>query len=266
MGAGFIDYLIADRFIVPPEQKKDYAEKILYLPNCFQPNDRTRPRPAAPSRLSCGLPEDAFVFCCFNQNYKITPEMFGIWCRLLKAVPDSVLWLHASTREAAENLLREAKHRGVDPHKLVMAPSVSPERYLAQMQCADLFLDTSPYNAGTTCSDALWMGLPVVTCAGKTFSSRMAGSLLSAAGLPELVTYNPRDYFQLAMELACDRPKLASLRGKIVHNRETAPLFDTVRFTRDLESAYIALTNGPQEGLCGGVPGSVAKSSADAPS
>ena len=161
MGADFVDYLIADHFIVPSESQKDYSEKILYLPNCFQPNDRTRPRLPAPTRESCGLPVSGFVYSCFNQTYKITPDVFHIWCRLLMAVPDSVLWLFAGTTYAEENFKRKAKIHGIDPQRLVFSPKVSAEKYLAQMQCADIFLDTSPYNAGTTCSDALWMGLPV---------------------------------------------------------------------------------------------------------
>jgi protein O-GlcNAc transferase len=241
MGADFVDYLIADHFLVPPEHQMHCTEKILYLPNCFQPTDRTRPRLSAPSRASCGLSDGNFVFCCFNQTYKITPEVFDIWCRLLIAVPDSILWLFASTPYSEENLKREAKSRGVDPLRLVMAPMLEPAQHLARIQCADLFLDTTPINAGTTCSDALWMGLPIVTYSGESLSSRMAGSLLSAMGVPELITYNLKDYYNLAVNLATDRKTLASIRRKIIANRDTAPLFDSVRFTHDLESAYIKL-------------------------
>ena len=241
MGADFVDYLIADHFLVPPEHEKHYTEKILYLPNCFQPTDRTRPRLAAPSRASCGLPDQDFIFCCFNQTYKITPDVFDIWCRLLIAVPGSVLWLFASTPYSEGNLKREAKRRGVDPLRLVMAPLLKPVQHLARIQCADLFVDTTPVNAGTTCSDALWMGLPIVTCAGESSSSRMAGSLLSAMGVPELITYNLEDYYNLAVNLATDRKKLASVRSKIIANRDTAPLFNSALFTSNLESAYINL-------------------------
>ena len=241
MGADFVDYLIADRFIIPPEQQNHYTERILYLPNCFQANDSTRAQPPALPRNYCALPEKAFVFCCFNPTYKITPEVFDIWCRLLIAVPGSVLWLVASTPYSGANLKHEAEIRRVNPLRLVMAPVVSTEEYLARMQCADLYLDTIPYNAGTTCSDALWMGLPVVTCVGRTFSSRMAGSLLSAIDLPELITYNLEDYYRLALKLATDRNKLTAIRSKLIVNRDTSPLFDSVRFTRDLEDAYLSL-------------------------
>jgi len=241
MGADFVDYLIADHFIVPRKHQKDYTEQILYLPNCFQSNDRTRPRPAAPTRASCGLPECAFVFCSFNQTYKITPQIFDLWCRLLNAVPGSVLWLVASTPYAEENLKHEARLRGVESFRLIMAPMVNAEEYLARLQCADLYLDTIPYNAGTTCSDALWMGLPVITCVGQTFSSRMAGSLLSAVELPELITYSLDDYYRLALELATNREILNAIQSKLIANRDSTPLFDSARFTRALESAYLGI-------------------------
>ena len=159
----------------------------------------------------------------------------------MMATPNSVLWLFASTTYAEENCKLTAKIHGIDPQRLVFAPKVSAEKYLARMQCADIFLDTSPYNAGTTCSDALWMGLPVVTCAGKTFSSRMAGSLLSAIGVPELISYNLEEYYNLALDLASDRKKLLAIRIKIIANRETSPLFDSALFTRNLESVYSKL-------------------------
>jgi len=242
MGADFIDYLIADAFIVPPELERGYTETIVRLDDCYQPNDRTRPLPPAPPRAACGLPEDGFVFCCFNQTYKITPEIFDVWCRLLRAVPESRLWLWMSTPEAAPNLLREAAARGVDPARLIMAPTVADvSGHLARLQCADLFLDTLPVNAHTTCSDALWVGLPVLTCAGDTFPARVAGSLLSALGVPELITTSLDDYFRLALELATDRDRLAALRRKIITNRETSPLFDSARYTRSLEHAYLQM-------------------------
>ena len=238
MGADFIDYLIADRFIVPPQSRQHYTEQVAWLPDCFQANDRTRPRPATPGRAACGLPEDGFVFCCFNQTAKITPEVFDIWCRLLRAVPGSVLWLPASNRHAGGNLRREAEQRGIDSSQLIMAPLMHRDEHLARLQCADLFLDTLPFNAGTTCSDALWMGLPVITCAGDAFASRMAGSLLTSIGTPELITYTLDDYYELALKLATSTELLAGLRQKISANRDTAPLFDSPRFTRNLEEAY----------------------------
>jgi protein O-GlcNAc transferase len=187
------------------------------------------------------------VFCCFNQTYKITSEVFDIWCRLLLETPDSVLWLFASTGYAEAHLKREAETRGINPARLIMAPPVNQDNHLARLQCADLFLDTTPVNAHTTCSDALWMGLPVVTCAGNTFPSRVAGSLLSAMGAPELITLNLDEYFQLALDLATDRQKLAAIRSKITANLNTSPLFDSVQFTRDLESAYLNLTDKSYE-------------------
>jgi predicted O-linked N-acetylglucosamine transferase (SPINDLY family) len=241
MGADFYDYLIADRFIIPEEHKPHYTETIVWMPDCFQANDRSRPRPAPPTRSELGLANDAVVFCCFNQTYKITQEMFDVWCRLLIAVPDSIIWITASNPQSEINLRNEAEARGIAGERLVMAPLLSREAHLARMQCADLFLDTLPYNAGTTCSDALWMGLPVITCAGDSFVSRMAGSLLATIGTPELITYNLEDYYRLALDLATDRKKLEAIRNKIIANRDTSPLFDTERFTRNLENAYIRM-------------------------
>lgn len=238
MGAEFVDYMIADNFTIPPGYEVHYTEKIMRLPDCFQANDRTRARPSAPGRKDCGLPEQGVVFCCFNQTYKITPDMFDIWCRLLNAVPGSVLWLSASNPHAEENLKREAKNRGVDERRLIMAPLLDYDSHLARLQCADIFLDTLPYNAGTTCSDALWMGLPVVTCAGEAFVSRMAGSLLTALGVPELITCTLEDYYALALDLAVNQEKREAMRARIIASRDTAPLFDSERFTRNLEAAY----------------------------
>jgi predicted O-linked N-acetylglucosamine transferase (SPINDLY family) len=242
MGADFVDYLIADPFVIPPEHQKYYAETVVRMPHCFMPGDRTRSRPPAPKRKDCELPEKGFVFCCFNQTYKITPEVFDVWCRLLKAVPGSILWLSASSHQAEDNLRREAESRGVSATRIFMAaklPNVAD--HLARLQCADLFLDTIPYNAHATCSDALWMGLPVITCTGETFPSRVAGSLLTAIGTPELITYSREDYYILALELANNNKKLEAIRNAIISNRDTAPLFDSVRFTRDLEKLYLQM-------------------------
>lgn len=239
MGATFIDYLIADPFIITPEHRTYYTEKVVRLPDCYMPRDSTCRRLAAPSRKDCGLPDEGFVFCSFNPTYKITPDMFNIWCRLLKTVPGSVLWLSSSNPDAESNLSREAKIRGVEPERIIWASRLNlTEDHLARIQCADLFLDTTPYNAHTTCSDALWMGLPVITCAGETFPSRVAGSLLKAIGVPELITYNLDDYYTLALELTTDKNRYADVRNKIIANRESAPLFDSTKFTRDLENLY----------------------------
>jgi len=242
MGAEFVDYLIADRFTIPPEMQRCYTEKIVWLPDCFMPNDRTRSRLPASPREEYGLPEAVFVFCCFNQPYKITEDMFNVWCRLLNNVPNSILWLSSANPQAENNLRQEAEHRGVNAERIIIASKLTAiDDHLARLQCADLFLDTHPYNAHATCSDALWMGLPVITCAGKTFPSRVAGSLLTAIGAPELITYNLDDYYNLALELATDRNKLHALRDKIIANRDTAPLFDSKRFTKNLEDAYIKM-------------------------
>src|SRR6185436_8043295 len=184
MGADFIDYLIADRFLIPAAHAADYSEKLVLLPGSYQVNDRKRPVAATPSRRELGLPEHGFVFCCFNHTYKILPETFSVWMRLLEAVPGSILWLLESNPWAGENLRREARMRGVDPERLVFAPPLPMDRHLGRLAAADLFLDTTPYNAHTTASDALWVGLPVLTAPGDTFASRVAGSLLTAVGLP----------------------------------------------------------------------------------
>ncbi|GGC83915.1 O-linked N-acetylglucosamine transferase, SPINDLY family protein [Undibacterium terreum] len=241
MGADFVDYLIADRFIIPNDSRQFYTEKVMYLPDSYQPNDRTRPRPDAPSRSSQQLPAGEMVFCCFNQTYKISPGMFDVWCKLLDAVPGSVLWLLSNTSVVEENLKQEASKRGVDSGRLIFAPRVKMDEHLARLQCADLFLDTIPYNAHTTCSEALWMGLPVVTCAGESFASRVAGSLLTTLGVPELVTYTLEEYFALALELATDAEKRAGIRQKINAGRSASPLFDSEKFTRNLEAVYDAM-------------------------
>ena len=241
MGADFVDYLIADRFVIPPKHVEHYSEEVMWLDDCYQPNDRKRPIPQPLRRVECGLPEDGLVFCCFNQTYKITSEVFDVWCRLLTRFPSSVLWLLASNPHAEANLRQELAHRGVDVSRLIMAPPVSPDKHLARLQCADIFLDTLPYNAHTTCSDALWMGVPVVTCAGDTFPSRVAGSLLTAMEVPELITRDLDAYFALAADLAANPERRMQLRSKLLAKRDTAPLFDSMRFTRNLESVYISM-------------------------
>ncbi|HEX8955850.1 MAG TPA: hypothetical protein VF798_06230, partial [Burkholderiaceae bacterium] len=238
MGADFVDYLIADRFVIPEAQRAHYSERIAYLPDTYQPTDGRRARPPAPPRATQGLPENGFVFCCFNQVYKITPVIMDVWCALLRDVPGSVLWLIGSDAPTEENLRLEAERRGVARERIVFAPRTDPVSHLARHGCADLFLDTLPYNAHTTCSDALWMGLPVLTCAGDTFPSRVAGSLLHALGLPELVTHDLAQYAALAQELARDVARLAAVREKIIVARDHAPLFDATRFTRNLEQVY----------------------------
>lgn len=239
MGANFIDYVIADRFIIPPEQHPYFTEKVVALPHCYQPNDTQRAISSrAPSRAECGLPDQGFVFCSFNGSYKLTPRIFDLWMRLLAQVPGSVLWLLESAPGSTQNLRREAQARGIDPARLVFAPPLALPDHLARQALADLFLDTLPVNAHTTASDALWAGLPVLTCAGDTFISRVAGSLLTAIGLPELVTTSLADYEALALSLARNPARIAAFKQHLQAQRLSAPLFDIARLTRNLESAY----------------------------
>ncbi|SMC28254.1 Predicted O-linked N-acetylglucosamine transferase, SPINDLY family [Andreprevotia lacus DSM 23236] len=238
MGAPFIDYLLADEYIVPPDADALYSEQVIRLPACYQPNDRQRALPQARQRSDCGLPDDGVVFCSFNHTYKITPGIFDIWCGLLREVPGSVLWLLASNDAAVANLQREAEKLGVDAGRLIFAPALPHAEHLARLQCADLFLDSLPVNAHTSCSDALWVGVPVVSCSGAAFASRVAGSLLRAMGVPELATTTLAGYQALALDLARDPARRLALRGQLAAARTSAPLFDSVRFTRQLEDAY----------------------------
>ena len=236
---GAIDYLVADRVVVPPEQRAFYSESIIELPGSYQVNDRARAIDAhTPSRAELGLPADAFVFCCFNNNYKITREVFALWMELLRQRPGSVLWLLADNAEVTGNLRAAAAGHGIDAERLLFAPRAPLPRHLARHAQADLFLDTWPYNAHTTASDALWAGLPVLTCAGQTFASRVAASLLHACGLPQLVTHDARAYLSQALALSAEPERLRALRRQLVDNRLTVPLFDTERFTRHIERAY----------------------------
>ncbi|TAN48282.1 MAG: glycosyltransferase [Methylococcaceae bacterium] len=241
-----VDYVIVDKFLLPEELARFFSEKPLYMPHCFQINDRRRAVGATPTRADCGLPEQAFVFCSFNNNYKFTSEVFAAWMRILQRVPDSVLWLLADNEWARANLCRSAEQHGVDPQRLIFAPRVLPLEYLARFRCADLFLDTYPFNAGTTASDALWAGLPLLTYTGRTFSSRMAGSILTAIGLPELITDNLADYEEKAVSLANDRARVGALKSHIEQHRDTCTLFDSPRFVKDLEDHFerIAVRNG----------------------
>jgi len=238
-GAPHLDYIIADRILIPEQDRRFFSEQVAYMPETYQANDSKRAvAQRTPTRADAGLPENAFVFCCFNNNYKILPDVFDIWMRLLHGVEGSVLWLLQDSETAAANLRREAAARGVAPERLLFASRTTPPEHLARQKLADLFLDTSPYGAHTTCSDALWVGLPVVTFRGATFPARVAGSLLHAAGLPELATDSPAEYERLALSLARDKVALAALKAKLDHNRSTCALFDTARFTRNLEQAF----------------------------
>jgi predicted O-linked N-acetylglucosamine transferase (SPINDLY family) len=242
LGAPFVDYIVVDEFIVPPDQQPFFDEELVHLPGCYQVNDSQRPiDPRTPTRAECGLPEEGVVFAAFNNTYKITPEMFDVWMALLRGQPGSVIWLLEANPHVADNLRREAAARGVGPRRLVFAPRQPLAEHLARHRVADLFLDTFPYNGHTTASDALWAGLPVLTLAGETFVSRVAGSLLRAVGLPELVTTTPEEYRELAGSLARDPRRLAELRARLEANRGTSPLFDAGRFAVGLERAFATM-------------------------
>jgi predicted O-linked N-acetylglucosamine transferase (SPINDLY family) len=236
MGASFMDYVLADRIVLPLDQQPFFSEKIAHLPDCYQANDTTRALLPAPSRAEAGLSTEGFVFCSLNNGWKITRPMFEIWMRLLAQVEGSTLWLLDGPH--AENLRRGASARGIDPSRLVFAPKLPPEQHLARHQLADLFLDTLPYNAHTSCSDALWAGLPVITCYGKSLPGRVAASLLKAIDLPELVTTRLGDYEAKALELAKNPALLAATKEKLLRNRRTAPLYDSERFRQAIEAAY----------------------------
>ncbi|HEY7743858.1 MAG TPA: tetratricopeptide repeat protein [Burkholderiales bacterium] len=238
-GADYLDYIIADRVVVPPEHHRYFSEKVVYLPDTFLPNSPRRISADTPSRNDAGLPERGFVFCSFNNSYKFRPGTFDIWMRLLSRFEDSVLWLTRANETVVGNLQREAKARGVDPRRLIFAPRVDPlEDHLARQRNADLFLDTLPFNAQTTAADALWAGLPVLTCLGGSFSGRVAASALTAIGLSELITGSLEDYEALASSLVQDPGRLQRIRETLSRNRLAYPLFDTSRFTRHLESAF----------------------------
>jgi predicted O-linked N-acetylglucosamine transferase (SPINDLY family) len=242
IGADFIDYIVADAVAAPFTQERFYAEKIVHLPDCYFPNPATRQMTArTPQRDEVALPNQGFVFCCFNNNYKITAPVFNVWMRLLSNVAGSVLWLLADNAGAERNLRREAAAHGIDPARLVFAPRLAVAEHLARQRLADLFLDTTPINAHTTASDALWAGLPVVTCRGNSLVARVAASILCAAHLPELVTDNLADYQACALRLALEPALLASIRRRLDENRASCALFDIARYTRHLEAAYTTM-------------------------
>ena len=250
MGAAYIDYIIADSFVIPTGAERHYSEKVVRLPGCYQVNDRKREIGSrTPTRKECGLPATGLVFCSFNQTAKILPDVFAAWMRILKSVPGAVLWLLDSNRWAPDNLRRAAMEQGVAPERLVFAPRSPLDEHLARYRLADLCLDTYPYTSHTTASDALWAGCPLVTCAGETFASRVAGSILRNAGLAELVTDSLAQYERLVMELASGPAKLDEARRKLSANRDACPLFDTPRFARSLETAYETMFGAFIEGI-----------------
>jgi protein O-GlcNAc transferase len=241
LGGGMADYVIGDPTVTPLDAASQYAEKLALLPDVYQPNDRKRViAPPAPRR-DYGLAERALVLCCFNQNYKLSPAILDVWCEALAATPDAVLWLYESRPLATANLRREVGARGVDPARLVFAKGLPLAQHLARVSCADLFVDTYPYCAHTTASDALWSGVPVLTLAGETFASRVAASLLRAAGLADLVTWSLADYRALLLDLVANRDRLRAARERLKAGLRTAPLFDSARYTLNLERAYGAM-------------------------
>ena len=250
LGASYMDYIIADRYVIPENHKEFYSEKIVYLPNCYQANDNKKKIGTYNfTRLELGLPEKGFVFCCFNNNYKILPDVFDCWMRILRQVDGSVLWIIEDNAIAASNLRKEAVARGISADRLVFAKRMPLSDHLARHRLADLFLDTLPYNAHTTASDALWAGLPVLTCLGQTFPGRVAASLLNAIHLPELITTTLEAYEQMAIELATYPERLAATKHKLAENRLTTPLFDTKLFTKHIEAAYTVMYQRHQAGL-----------------
>lgn len=241
MGAPYIDYLIADEYLIPEASRLHYAEQIVYLPECFQANDDRRAFPTTTSRAQLGLPEEGLILCCFNNSYKINPTIFSIWMRLLQRHEHCYLWLVAGSDLVQQNLRREASARAVAPQRLLFAPRVPYEQHLARLGAADLFLDTLPFNGGTTVSDALWAGLPVLSCSGEALASRMAGSLLRTVALSELIACDLSDYERRADQLIGSPAELSGLRARLLASRHSSPLFNTERFTRHLEQALIAM-------------------------
>jgi predicted O-linked N-acetylglucosamine transferase (SPINDLY family) len=250
IGSAYMDYLIADNVVIPKESRQYYTEKIVHLPHCYQANDSSRKIDGRKfSKKELGLPEEGFVFCCFNNSYKILPQMFDIWMRLLRSVPGSVLWLIEDNPDATCHLQQEAQARGISAARIIFAKRVPLSEHLGRHQCADLFLDTLPYNAHTTASDALWAGLPVLTCTGTSFAGRVASSMLTVLDLPELITTSVAQYESLAYELASQPEKLQQIKTKLAKNRLPSPLFNADLMARELESAYLAMYNRFQEGL-----------------
>jgi len=245
-----MDYVIADEIVIPLDKQRFFTEKPVYMPHSYQVNNSQRAISARQfTRTELGLPENAFVFCCFNNNYKILPDTFDSWMRILQAVPGSVLWLFKDNEAAADNLRSEAERRGVHADRLVFASRLPADEHLARHSAADLFLDTLPYNAHTTASDALWAGLPVLTLAGQSFAARVAASLLTAVNLDSLIRQTRQEYEATAIHLANHRETLTAYRAQLQVQRQSSPLFDGKRFTHDLETAYRMMMERYDSGL-----------------
>jgi predicted O-linked N-acetylglucosamine transferase (SPINDLY family) len=249
-GSAHIDYVIADEFLIPEARQGDYSECIAYLPECFQANDDRRiAAPDAPTRKQAHLPAVGFIWCSFHSTYKLNPSLFDVWARLLRAVPGSVLWLLGGQPGIEANLRREARSRGLDPERLVFAQPESYPRHLARLPLANLCLDTYPFNGGATTSDALWAGVPVVTCSGASYAARMSGSLLTALGLSSLATSSLEEYERLALNLAQNPGRLEGIRAALAGQKTASPLFNADRFCRHLEAAFITMVKRARDGL-----------------
>ncbi len=247
-----VDYIIADRTVVTEKNREFYSEKIVFLPNTYQPNSKRKVSEHLFSREDVGLPKRGFIFCCFNNTQKIHPDIFDRWMNILKQIPESVLWLLEDNQLASQNLLKEAKCRNVSSDRIIFAPRINYQDHLSRLRLADLFLDTYPYNAHTTCSDALWVGLPVLTCQGNSFASRVAASLLLAVNISELITHNLDDYEKKAVEVATIPEKIKTLRDQLILVKPKSPLFDTSEYTKKLELSYkkmieLALNNSSED-------------------
>ncbi|HPG88121.1 MAG TPA: tetratricopeptide repeat protein [Hyphomicrobium sp.] len=249
-GAEYLDYVVADAVVAPMEHQPHYSERIVHLGTCYQPNDRQRQIDTRPvTRADCGLPDEGFVFCSFNNTFKLNRTFFAVWMDLLQKVPDSVLWLLQKTPEVRTNLRREAIAHGVNPARIVFAEQMPNDQHLARHAAADLFLDSLPCTAHTTASDSLWAGLPLLTCLGRTFAGRVAASVLTSAGLPELIAQSVDEYAAMALRLAQNPDEISALKTKLIANRATAPLFDTPNYVRALEHAFARMSDRHRSGL-----------------
>ena len=244
MGADYIDYIIADKVVIPEESQMLYTEKVLYLPNCYQPNIRTREiSEKTILRKDVGLPENGIVYCSFNNIYKITPDMFLVWLDILRNVENSILWILCTSDTAKNNLIQYTKDQGIDSFKIIFAPILPIEEHLKRLPLADVFLDTYPYNAHTTASDSIRMGVPIVTLAGQAFASRVAASILTSVNMTDLITNNINDYKRLSIKLGTDSEYLRKTKDRLSQTIPQSPLFDSSGFSKNLEAIYSSLNN-----------------------
>ena len=242
-GATYMDFIIADEIVIPKENFKHYTEKVLYLPHCYQANMSQREISKKQfKRIDFGLPEDSFIYCSFNNNYKITPDIFDTWMNILKKVDNSVLWILKSNEIASKNLKKEAEKKGIDEGRIIFADFLPNDEHLKRISLADVFLDTYPYNAHTTASDAIRMGIPIITLTGNSFASRVGASILSSVNIKELITYNQKDYEEVSISLGMKPEKLLAIKSKLKENLVKAPLFNSIKFTKNLEELYLKIS------------------------